>query len=142
MPGSTRTFDTMSHSYETADEFPIYKDKAILVEGTRKESIPQNRMPPSPADSDPVEDSPIFTPSLKKDEKRLTRNVDRGAPGDKRIFSPAKTPQQEELSRRRSQFYDDAFAYRESNYSARERVSRESMVMADVRTNVIVSRPN
>lgn len=66
------------------------------------------------------------------------RDIDRGAPGDLAIFSERKTPEQKEYARRKSQHYNDAFACRESNSSARERVARESIVMADVRTNVII----
>jgi hypothetical protein len=57
------------------------------------------------------------------------------------------TPQSRELSKRRSQYYGEIFAYREPHQSARERVTRDSMVMAELKTNVIVrlilfSRPN
>jgi hypothetical protein len=75
---------------------------------------------------------------LKREERRLTRNIERGAPGDAAIFPLAKTPEQRELAKKKSQYYNDAFAVRESNTSARERVHRESMVMVEVRTNVIV----
>lgn len=54
---------------------------------------------------------------------------------------PPETQIQErrEMSKRRSQYYEDVFAYREPHLSARERISRDSMVVADLRTNVIVS---
>lgn len=67
-----------------------------------------------------------------------TVRLDRGAPGDRLIDSDAKSPEQREFARRKSQFYGDAFAHRESISSARERISREAVVMAEVRTNVIV----
>lgn len=80
---------------------------------------------------------------LDREERRITRALDRGAPGDEAIFSKNKTPQQMELARRKSQYYNDVFAYREPNSSPRNRVSRESMVMTDIKTNVIVRRsPN
>lgn len=79
-------------------------------------------------------------PTRMSDEERLTRPIDRGAPGDAAIFSVGKTPERRELNRRKSAFYSDAFAQRESNNTARERVGRDSVVMAEVRTNVIVSR--
>jgi len=75
---------------------------------------------------------------LKREERRLRRNVERGAPGNAAILSLGKTPERRELAKKKSQYYDDAFAVRESNTSARERVHRESMVMVEVRTNVIV----
>lgn len=79
-------------------------------------------------------------PTRMSDEDRLIRSIDRGAPGDAAIFSGAKTPEQRALNKRKSAFYSDAFAQRESNSSARERVGRDSVVMAEVRTNVIVSQ--
>jgi hypothetical protein len=76
-----------------------------------------------------------------REERRITRNIDRGSPGDQAIFSEAKTPQQRELARKKSQYYEDVFATREPSGSARERVTKESLIYADVRTNVIVSVP-
>jgi len=75
---------------------------------------------------------------LEREERRLTRNVEPGTPGDPSIFSLGKALERKELTKKKSQYYDDAFAVRESNTSARERVHRESMVMVEVRTNVIV----
>lgn len=43
------------------------------------------------------------------------------------------------LSKKRSQYYSDAFAYREPNNSARERVVRDSMIIAEVKLNCCVS---
>lgn len=76
---------------------------------------------------------------MTKEERRLTRAIDRGAPGDAAIFSSLKTPEQQEMAKRKSQYYENQFAYREANGSARERVLKESIITADVRTNVIVS---
>jgi hypothetical protein len=87
--------------------------------------------------------SPQGSPSATdREEQRITRNIDRGAPGDQAIFSDAKTPEQKELARKKSQYYNEVFATRESNASARERVTKESPILADVRTNVIVSSPS
>ncbi|RDL40413.1 Tautomerase [Venustampulla echinocandica] len=78
------------------------------------------------------------TSDLDREQRRITRALDRGAPGDEAIFSKNKTPQQKELARRKSQYYNDVFAHREPNSSPRDRVSRESMIMTDVKTNVII----
>lgn len=75
---------------------------------------------------------------MTREERRITRNIERGAPGDQAIFSEGKTQEQKDLAKRKSQYYGDVFAHREPNNSARERVSRESPILADVRTNVIV----
>ena len=79
-------------------------------------------------------------PTRMSEEDRLTRPIDRGSPGDAAIFSESKTPEHRELNKRKSAFYSDAFAQRETNNNARDRVGRDSVVMAEVRTNVIVSR--
>jgi len=78
------------------------------------------------------------THRMSSEEARIFRPIERGAPGDQAIFSEFKTPEQIELAKRRSQYYGDAFAARESNSSARERISKDSMIMADVKTNVII----
>lgn len=41
----------------------------------------------------------------------------------------------QELSKKKSQYYDEAFAYRETNNSAKDRVSRDSVVTATVKLN-------
>jgi hypothetical protein len=41
----------------------------------------------------------------------------------------------QELSKKKSQYYDEAFAYREPNHSAKDRVSRDSVVTAAVKLN-------
>jgi hypothetical protein len=43
------------------------------------------------------------------------------------------------LSKKKSQYYSDAFAYREPQNSARERVVRDSMIIAEVKLNCCVS---
>lgn len=43
------------------------------------------------------------------------------------------------LSRRKSQFYGEVFAYREPNFSARDKIHQFSVITVEVKTNVIVS---
>ncbi|KAI9810750.1 MAG: hypothetical protein M1827_006088 [Pycnora praestabilis] len=72
-------------------------------------------------------------------EKDITRSVSRGAPGDAALKAMANRGEKERgLTKRKSQYYGEAFAYREPNSSTRGRVSRDSVVMADLRTNVII----
>lgn len=66
------------------------------------------------------------------------RNIDRGTPGDGSLLSASRSLAQKEVSKKKSQYYENAFAQREPNTNPRERIGRESIVMADVRTNVIV----
>ncbi|KAH0547936.1 hypothetical protein GP486_008323 [Trichoglossum hirsutum] len=69
----------------------------------------------------------------------ILRPMERGAPGDRALIAMVQRGDAEkQLSRKRSQFYGEVFAVREGGGSARERVAKDSMVMAEVRTNVIV----
>ena len=74
------------------------------------------------------------------DEKQITRTVSRGAPGDDALMAMVnKNRESTGLSRRKSQFYTEVFAYREPNLTARDRIHRNSVITAEVKTNVIVS---
>ncbi|KAJ9605968.1 hypothetical protein H2200_009817 [Cladophialophora chaetospira] len=42
------------------------------------------------------------------------------------------------LSKKRSQYYDNAFAYREANNTAKERVAKDSVILAEVKLNCCV----
>ncbi|KAM3068863.1 hypothetical protein ACMFMG_011025 [Clarireedia jacksonii] len=97
------------------------------------------QLPPSPADSDKMSASPPsnFSP-LALEGERITREIIRGTPGDRGAAVPPKSPQDAELARKRSQFYGDAFAYREPVSSARDRVSRDSIVLCEIQTNIIM----
>jgi hypothetical protein len=146
MPGSVRTIDVTSQRYHPEESLPSSPEppRADLI----KKRAPPIELPPSPADSDIAmrQASPRGSPSVTtstsattREEQRITRNINRGAPGDQAIFSDAKTPEQKQLAKKKSQYYQDVFSARESNISARERVLKESPILADVRTNVIVS---
>jgi len=139
MPGT----DTSSSSSPRTNDLPLRPADKALHLGRRNNNIVSHiELPPSPADSNPTMPAAASPPpSLSTEEQRITRQLDRGAPGDQAIFSERKTPEQKELARRKSQYYGDVFAHREPQSSARERVTKESIVMADIRTNVIVSNP-
>ncbi len=143
MPGSIRTTDNTSQRSDPEEAFEASPGQP-LVDRRKNQVASLIQLPPSPADSDIAmrEASPRGSPSATlKEEQRITRNIDRGAPGDQSIFSDSKTPEQKELAKKKSQYYGDVFASREPNASARERVTKESPILADVRTNVIVSWP-
>ena len=148
MPGSVRTVDATSQRYDPEESLPSSPEQQRADPIKHRASLIE--LPPSPADSGTTmrHASPRGDPSITsspsattREEQRITRNIDRGTPGDQAIFSDAKTPEQRELAKRKSQYYGEVFATRESNSSARERVLRESPILADVRTNVIVSYP-
>ncbi|KAK2630046.1 hypothetical protein QTJ16_000866 [Diplocarpon rosae] len=154
MPGTFRTIDVTSQRYDPDI------DTVLINKKLRRQSYPRSLspriiyLPPSPADSSPAksesetvmrEASPRGSLSMtncssatSREERRITRHMDRGTPGDGAIFSDTKTPERKDLAKRKSQYYGDVFAYREPHSSARERVMKESMIVADIRTNVIV----
>jgi hypothetical protein len=143
MPGSVRTLDATPTRFDP-DPVEDYQTSPGRVKRTSVPHLSSIELPPSPADSEfimrqasPREESPSAT---TKEERRITRDINRGAPGDRAIFSEGKTEEQKNLAKRKSQYYGDIFAQREPITSARERISRESPILADVRTNVIVSR--
>ena len=73
------------------------------------------------------------------DEKRISRPITRGAPGDAALTEMVKRdPQGTDLAKRKSQFYGQVFAYREPNVSIRNKIHQFSVITAEVKTNVIV----
>lgn len=135
----TGSIDATSSRYD-AEDSPD-SPEAVLVKRASNTRLALIQLPPSPANSDVImrQASPRGSPSATtREERRITRNIDRGAPGDRAIFSEGKTPEQKELAKKKSQYYGDIFAHREPNNSARERVARESPILADVRTSIII----
>ncbi|KAL8860843.1 MAG: hypothetical protein Q9178_002873 [Gyalolechia marmorata] len=73
------------------------------------------------------------------DETQISGPYGRGSPGDAALIAMVnKDRASTDLSRRKSQFYSEVFAYREPNLTARDRVHRYSVITAEVKTNVIV----
>ncbi|KAL8816423.1 MAG: hypothetical protein Q9223_004563 [Gallowayella weberi] len=73
------------------------------------------------------------------DETQISGPYGRGSPGDAALIAMVnKDRASTDLSRRKSQFYSEVFAYREPNLTARDRVHRYSIITAEVKTNVIV----
>lgn len=140
MPSSVTTSERSSSFTNQSFSLEDPTDAVVVIDRRNKE-VPSSHAhsPPSPADSGMAIPDP--SPSSSQSElNRITRKIERGAPGDEAIFDQNKSPQQKELAKRKSQYFDGAFAYiREPASSARERISRESMIIADIRTNVIVS---
>ena len=145
MPSSNSSIDATPRRINPTKNYPSSQDKDAFAADQREQGLVSHiTFPPSPTDSDSGVAMPDQNPlgsssAIVKEERRITRDVDRGSPGDRAIFSDYKTPEQKHLAKRKSQYYEDAFAYREPHGSARERITKESMVFADVRTNVIVS---
>ena len=54
--------------------------------------------------------------------------------------SLAQSWNRQQLSKKRSQYYDGAFAYREVAHTAKDRVARDALVLAEVKLNCFVSQ--
>lgn len=68
---------------------------------------------------------------------RTMRDIDRPPPGD--VHGKARRSQSRpDLTKQRSKYFEEAFSVKEVN-PAKARVRSEAIVMADVKTNVIVS---
>ena len=132
-----RSFEDISSGYEAAEEIQLkpHKAKVVVQKRSFKELVSPNHLPPSPGDSDSADDEMPDT----MEQRPIMRDITRGSPGDQVSSQATKSPERKQLAKKRSQYYEDAFAQREPRSSARERVLRESMIMADVKTNVIVS---
>lgn len=95
--------------------------------------------------ADEIDPMPMPLPASEKpdmiDESAISGPYGRGSPGDAALIAMVnKDRASTDLSRRKSQFYSEVFAYREPNLNARDRVHRYSVITAEVKTNVIVSR--
>ena len=82
--------------------------------------------------------TPVTMPSSP-----IARDIDRGIPGEGGSRAPSvnEYTEQKELARKRTQHYADTLAVREPLMSARDRVHKDSVIMAEVKTNVIVRSP-
>lgn len=135
---STASPDPNEQYPSTANEFPRQAGKTITASkaGNRIVSPTPSSFSFDPEDSG--SNGISFTPDLIE-QKKISRNVMRGAPGDQALMAMVKRDQEgTNLSRRKSQFYGEVFAYRESNISARNKVHQYSVITAEVKTNVIV----
>ncbi|KAF2492413.1 hypothetical protein BU16DRAFT_620788 [Lophium mytilinum] len=74
------------------------------------------------------------------DHSKITRHIVYGAPGEKKDSDTSKHRPQTHKSRRRTQYYEEQFSerYKDSPGSVRERTSRDSPIIAELRTNVIM----
>jgi hypothetical protein len=75
-----------------------------------------------------------------KSQSSLIKEVTRGAPGDAALIAMVnRNADDVREQRRKNQFYSEVFAYREGMATPRERVGKDSVVSAAIKTNVIVS---
>ena len=130
--------DSVRAPTPTANDFPTPAGQMFHV--TKRD---QGLVSPAKSSfSFPDEDEPhaISTPPDLMEDRSIAREIDRGAPGDGAIISGTNgTPHQQDLRRKKSQFYTEVFSYREPNLSPKERIYKDSIITAEVRTNVIVN---
>lgn len=131
---STHTMSRPSStSTSSANAFPRQAGATLLA----PEPLPEQRSPSRSTFS--FESSPKSVQGSDRavlfDDLRNTRPASRGA----QKLSDAAAQPGNAGSRRRAQFYEEQFAYKEdTTSSARERVTKDAPIVAELRTNVIV----
>jgi hypothetical protein len=69
------------------------------------------------------------------------RSINRGTVGDLPDAQGLEQSwDQQLLSKKKSQYYSEAFAYREPSNTAKDRVARDSVILAEVKLNCCVSK--
>ena len=86
-------------------------------------------------DLSPSEHTPL---SPHDQAHKLMTPIDRGVPGDQALMNMVGRPsEQTDVSRRKSQFFANAFNERSGNQT-KEQIINNSMVVCEMKTNVIV----
>lgn len=81
----------------------------------------------------------VMSTSDLVEERTRARPLDRGTPGESTYASiNTGNQQQNDLRRNKSQYYTEVFSYREPNLSPRDRIGKDSIITAEIKTNVIV----
>ena len=84
---------------------------------------------------------PSYTSRTPLDHKniQIVADIERGAPGDGTSAAVCKRNPEEILSaKRKNQYYGEVFSIRETPTSAKDRINKDALIMAEVKTNVIV----
>ena len=140
MPSSPRSRSISPDSARvptpTANDFPTPVGQTFIVPKRDQGLV-------SPAESafsffDEASPHAMSTTDLVEERARA-RTLDRGTPGESTYASiNPGNQQQTELRRNKSQYYTEVFSYREPNLSPRDRISKDSVITAEIKTNVIV----
>ncbi|OAP64241.1 hypothetical protein AYL99_00213 [Fonsecaea erecta] len=94
----------------------------------------KGRMSPSPHKFSLLQRAQSTPPELTHSNQfTLLAKNSKGQPSD--LASLEQSWSRLRLSKKRSQYYDDAFAYRESNNTAKERVAKDWVILAEVKLN-------
>ncbi|EOD47049.1 MIF domain containing protein [Neofusicoccum parvum] len=133
MSNARTSSSTMSSA---ADQFP----KPV---GATLVAPPADRDQFSPAQSSfSFEEVPSMSPhgftegECLVDRKNITRAVEWGAPGEKK--DPIGGPNRGHKSQRKTQYYEGQFNERDTTGPARERITKDTPIVAELKTNVII----
>ncbi|KAL8939805.1 MAG: hypothetical protein Q9216_003156 [Gyalolechia sp. 2 TL-2023] len=139
MPTPPRSGLSSRNSFDANNAFPRQAGHPLSVSKRDNGLISPAKSTFSFADeTEPMAMQTSFKSDLI-DEKSISGPHGRGSPGDAALMAMVnKDRASTDLSRRKSQFYSEVFAYREPNVTARERVNRYSIITCEVKTNVIV----
>lgn len=81
----------------------------------------------------------VSTPRNDLEKEMVLQAFTRGAPGDVLPLStPARTPHERDLARKRSRYYQEVFASREPTLTPKDRIDKNSVITVEVKTNVKV----
>lgn len=126
----------------SASDFPIPQGQPFNVTKRDKGLISPTQSSFSLLDEESAPHAittPMTSPEDALVEPLMSKDSGRGTPGDGISASAGhRSPGKKELAKKKSQFYGDVFTYREPNISPRDRVYKDSMITAEVKTNVIV----
>lgn len=127
---SSIVFDLISGGSGTTSATPTSKSVSV----SRSPFAQRKSLPPRIS----YQSSDLSTPSPLELDKMM-RNIDRPPPGDP--MSPRKSQVHPEVQRKRSTYFEAEFAASNRDPDpARSRVENEAPVLAELKTNVIVSR--
>lgn len=71
----------------------------------------------------------------------ITRPISRPPPGTHTVKPASNTIGRVELAKRKNEFFEEVFSVRGDRNPLRERIRADSIVLVEVKTNVIVSLP-
>ena len=137
----------------TANDFPVpgdyqpfpvkVRDQGLVSPAPSSFSFQDNEPPPihaiTPPSPTPSFSHAVSTPRNDLEKEIMLQAITRGAPGDGLPTSiPTRTPQERDMARKKSMYYQQVFSYREPNLMPKDRVYRDSVITVEVKTNVIV----
>ena len=138
----------------TANDFPIpgdYQPFAVKVRDQGlvspaassfsfqdSESLPVHAISRPPSSSSSLSHT-VSTPRHDLEKEAMLQAMCRGFPGEALPLStPTRTPQERDVAKKKSMYYQEVFAHREPSLTPTERIHKDSVITVDVRTNVIV----